>query len=95
LDQAFYELIYSNCRFEQSPYVLLREIALLKYKSPRLVIPPDRLELLKRELAVLEDSGVAHLQLEAFRKVCMKAIADGCSLTISGDMYPELWKAKR
>src|SRR5262249_53177096 len=92
LNQQFYELIFSTCRSEHSPYLVLREIALLKYKSPTLVVAGNRLELLDRELARLEESGAAHPQIAEFRRVCAKAISDGCSLTISGDMYPELWK---
>jgi hypothetical protein len=92
LSQQFYELIFKNCRSERGPYLVLREIALLKYKSPTLVISGDRLALLGRELMSLEQCHESHRQIAEFRKVCTKAISDGCALTISGDMYPELWK---
>ena len=92
LNQQFYELIYDECRSDLRPYVVLREIALLKYKSPTLVVSGDRLALLDRELMDLERSGMSHPQLSEFRQVCTKAASDGCALTISGDMYPELWK---
>ena len=94
LNQQFYEQIFTGCRSEHGPYVVLREIALLKYKSPTLVVSGDRLTLLDRELMSLHESGVFHPQVAEFRRVCTKAIADGCSLTISGDMYPELWKTQ-
>ena len=92
LNQQFYELIFENCRSEHGPYVVLREIALLRYKSPTLVISGDRLALLDQELLHLEESGASHSQIAGLRQVCAKAILDGCALTISGDMYPELWK---
>ena len=42
LDQQFYEFIWHNCRSESRPYSVLREIALLQFKSPTLVISGDR-----------------------------------------------------
>jgi hypothetical protein len=92
LNQKFYEVIFKNCRSEHGPYLVLRDIALLKYKSPPLVVSDDRLAQLNRELKCLEESGMSHPQIEGFRQVCTKAKSDGCALTISGDMYPELWK---
>jgi hypothetical protein len=92
MDQRFYELIHNDCRFEHGPYVVLREIALLKYKSPTLVVSGERLALLDQELRNLEESGVSHSQIAEFRHVCAEATADGCALTVSGDMYSELWK---
>ena len=92
VNQRFYESIYKHCRSTDSPYVVLREIALLRYKSPTLVVSGDQLALLGRELMTLEESGVSHPQIAEFIQVCSKATSDGCALTISGDMYPELWK---
>jgi hypothetical protein len=92
VNQQFYELIFKHCRSEGGPYVVLREIALLKYKSPTFIVSGDRLTLLERELTNLEVSNVSHPQIGEFRRVCNKAMSDGCALTISGDMYPELWK---
>lgn len=94
LNQQFYELIFKNCRSEHGSYIVLRDIALLKYKSPRLVVSGDRLTLLDRELMSLEASGVSHPQIGEFRQVCAKATTDECALTVSGDMYPELWKTR-
>jgi len=94
MDQGFYELIYEHCRSDAGPYVILREIALLRYKSPTLVIRQDRLKVLDHELTEFEASGISHPQIKEFRLVCAKANADGCALTISGDMYPELWRKK-
>jgi hypothetical protein len=91
MDQNFYELIYTTCPSEQGAYDVLREIALLKYKSPTLVVSGERLSLLDYELSRLEQSGASHPQIPELKAVCAKAVADGCSLTISGDMYPELW----
>jgi len=90
LDQAFYELIFAHCRSERSGYGVLREIASLRYKSPTIIVGDDRLRLLPDELAMLSASGVSHPQIAEFSRVCAQAQADGCSLTISGDMYPEL-----
>lgn len=90
LDQRFYELIVAHCRADEAPYAVLRDIASLRYKSPTLVLKPDRLALLERELTQLEVSGVSHPQLAELRLACSHAKAEGCSLTISGDMYPEL-----
>jgi hypothetical protein len=92
LNQQFYELIFKHCRLAGGPYVVLREIALLKYKSPTLVVSVDRLAVLDQELMSLGESGVSHPQITELRQVCAKATSDGCALTVSGDMYPELWK---
>ena len=93
LDQRFYEMVYRRCRAEEPLYTVLREIALLRYKSPRLVVSGERLALLDEHLARLAESGASHPQIAALRQVCAKAVADGCALTVSGDMYPELWRA--
>ena len=94
LDQNFYELIFKHCRAERGPYMVLREIALLKYKSPTLIVIGDRLTVLDQELEKFEASGLSHPQIAEFRQVCNRAKSDGCALTISGDMYPELWKTQ-
>jgi hypothetical protein len=90
LDQAFYELIYAHCRSERERYPLLGEIASLRYKSSTIIVGPDRLTSLPGELAMLSASGASHAQMAEFSQVCARAQSDGCSLTISGDMYPEL-----
>jgi hypothetical protein len=90
LDQTFYELIFALCREERGGYSVLREIALLRYKSPTIIVGQTRLRLLADELNTLSASGVTHPQIAEFGRVCAQAQADGCSLTISGDMYPEL-----
>jgi hypothetical protein len=90
LDQDFYELIFRHCISERSHYASLSVIASLRYKSPLLVVTGDELDSLTDELVALEQTGRSHRQLAAFREVCAKAKADGCNLSISGDMYPEL-----
>src|SRR6185369_7176004 len=90
LNQRFYELVFAHCRSESGRYAVLREIASLRYKSPTLVVRQDRLGLLSTELSEFEASGVSHPQIAEFSQVCARAQTDGCSLTISGDMYPEL-----
>jgi hypothetical protein len=90
LNQQFYELIFKHCRSETGPYVVLRDIALLRYKSPTLIVSGDQLRRLDQELITLEDSKLRHPQTCQFREVCNKALSDGIALTISGDMYPEL-----
>jgi hypothetical protein len=90
LTQGFYELIWQHCTTERSYYANLSVIASLRYKSPLLVVDGDRLDPLARELENLERLGHKHPQLAELRQVCAKAKADGCNLSISGDMYPEL-----
>jgi len=90
LNQAFYALIFAHCRSDDCTYSVLREIASLRYKSPTMVVGQDRLGLLAQELVDFEASGQSHPQIGEFEQVCAKARADGFSLTISGDMYPEL-----
>jgi hypothetical protein len=93
LDQRFYELIFRRCRSESGPYTVLREIALLRYKSPTLVVACDRLALLDGDIRRLGGWWSRHPQIAEFRQVCAKAIVEGCALTVSGDMYPELWRS--
>lgn len=90
LDQKFYELIFRQCMRKRSYYANLSVIASLRYKSPLLVVADENLDSLTRELEDLEKSGQAHPQLAEFRQACAKAKAESCSLSISGDMYPEL-----
>jgi hypothetical protein len=90
LDQKFYEMIFLHCMMERSYYAILSVIASLRYKSPLLVVTGEELNSLQRELGYLEAAGHSHPQLAEFRQVCVKAIADGCNLSISGDMFPEL-----
>jgi hypothetical protein len=90
LDQKFYEMIFQHCMAERSFYAVLSVVASLRYKSPLLVVAGDELDRLVAELTHLEGAGHPHPQLAEFRQVCAKAKTDGCSLSISGDMYPEL-----
>ena len=90
LDQLFYELIFRRCRDESSGYVLLRQIALLRYKSPRIMIPAEQLSELATELANLQKNRGYHPQIEDLKIVCDTASNKNIGLTISGDMYPEL-----
>jgi hypothetical protein len=90
LDQRFYELIYAICRSESGQYTLLREIALLQYKSPILVIEGESINELDQDLVRLSESGVSHEQMLGFHEVVRRAMSDGCAITVSGDMYPEL-----
>ncbi len=90
LDQGFYEVIFSNCRSPESGYSVLRDISLLRYKSPTLVVPSTSLEALSKELTCLADDGQEHSQISGFQTVVNTAMKSGWSLTISGDMYPEL-----
>ncbi len=90
LDQAFYKMIFDRCRGEGSDFAILRTIAELRYKSPTLVVDADSLEMLVCELNRLSDLGQLHSQVPEFRDVADFALKRNCSLTISGDMYPEL-----
>jgi hypothetical protein len=64
---------------------------MLKYKSPTLVVSRNHLAPLIQELTSLVESGVSHPLISMFMEVCNKAVSTGCALTISGDMYPEMW----
>jgi hypothetical protein len=90
LDQLFYELIFRCCRDESSGYVLLRQIALLRYKSPTIMIPAEQLSELATELANLQENCGYHPQIEDLKNACNSASNENMGLTISGDMYPEL-----
>jgi hypothetical protein len=90
LDQSFYEIVFRHCLAERSVYAVLSVVASLRYKSPLLVVAGDDLDTLVRELGYLESAGNVHPQFADLRRVCAKAKADKCSLSISGDMYPEL-----
>jgi len=90
LDQKFYELIFRHCMKNRSDYAVLSVVASLRYKSPLLVLTDDDLDRLVQELGSLEDAWHAHPQFAELRQVCAKAKAEGFSLSISGDMYPEL-----
>ena len=94
LDQAFYEMIFGRCRGEESGFDILRAIAGLRYKSPILVVDDESLEVLVCELNRLSDLGQLHSQVPEFRNVAHSALRRKCSLTISGDMFPELQAVK-
>lgn len=89
LEQAFYELIFMHCQSD-SRYPLLGAIASMRYKSPTIIFRQEQLGSLSGELAGLSASGISHPQIAKFSQVCTQAQANGCSLTISGDMHPEL-----
>jgi hypothetical protein len=89
LNQPFYETIFRECRL-RSGFPILSEIASLKYKSPTLVVAPNRLSQLCDELTKLKEIAPLASQIDAFIEVCREAVSDGLGLTISGDMYPEL-----
>jgi hypothetical protein len=90
LDQEFYETIFQYCLVDRSKYPVLSVLASLRYKSPLLVVSGEEIDALTSELTKIHESGHAHPQLTEFRHVCTKAKADGCNLSISGDMYREL-----
>ena len=90
LDQGFYGMIFGNCRLESSGFRVLRQIALLRYKSPTILLSPDQLARLISELEALESTGPKHPQTPKLKAVCRDAIGNDTNLTISGDMHPEL-----
>lgn len=90
LNQQFYELIFRTCRHAASDFEILRDISLLRYKSPVLVVGLESLNTLVAEIDLLGDSRRSHKQIGEFRQVCETAREQQLSLTISGDMYPEL-----
>lgn len=90
LDQAFYKMIFEHCRGLESGFAILGAIAALRYKSPTLVVDPDSLKMLACELNRLSDNGHLHSQVPDLCAVVDSALKRNCSLTVSGDMYPEL-----
>jgi hypothetical protein len=91
LSQRFYQRIHRKASKERSGYTVLREIALLKYKSPTMIVGGERLENLITDLKKLEGAILFGKQEATdFLAVCEKASANGQALWISGDMYPEL-----
>lgn len=90
LDQRFYEIIFRKCLKDRSAYSILSVVASLRYKSPIVVIDGADLDRLASEIGQVQLSGHDHPQLGELRQVCAKAKAEGCDLSISGDMYPEL-----
>lgn len=87
LPQMFYETIFRVCRHEESGFPILGRIARLRYKSPPLLVGRDELPQFVVELRRLRDESGGGRDLLA---AANKAIARPCSLTISGDMCPEL-----
>ena len=92
LPQAFYELIFEVCRDEGSGYPVLGEMARLRYDGPAMQVGPDRLPQLMVELRNLGTRGRGAVDLLAAAE---EAKVRGCSLTISGDMHPELEDRRR
>ncbi|HXX93976.1 MAG TPA: hypothetical protein VEN81_10100 [Planctomycetota bacterium] len=91
LSQRFYRLIHRKARKESSGYSVLREIALLKYKSPTMTVGGDRLAQLVSDLRRLKGATFfPQKEVADFLGVCEKAVSDGQALWVSGDMYPEL-----
>lgn len=90
LDQRFYEIIFHECLKDRSGYAILSLVASLRYKSPLIVIEGADLNRLVSEIATLQKSGHVHPQFEELRQVCANSQAEGCNLSISGDMHPEL-----
>ena len=87
LPQVFYELIFEVCRSDQRTFPVLGRIASLRYKSPTLLVDGPELAQLTQELSSLSGGGDGARDLLA---AVEEAMARRCSLTISGDMYPEL-----
>ena len=90
LEQAFYTLIFGVCRADTAKFPLLAEIASLRYKSPTMIIAHARVSSLHRELDALRMLGHQHHQIEALDDVLTRATSEDGTLTIHGDMCPEL-----
>ncbi len=91
LSQRFYRLIFRKARKEGQGYPVLREIALLKYKSPILTVGGGRLEALVMDPDRLMGRMLwGKKEIADFRAICAQSFVDGRALRISGDMYPEL-----
>ena len=90
LDQRFYEIIFQECLKDRSAFANLSVVASLRYKSPLIVVVSSDLDGLISEIGTLQKAGHHHPQFEELRQVCTKARTEGCDLSISGDMFPEL-----
>ena len=87
LPQSFYELIFNVCCDDATTYPVLHLIARLKYHSPTMLMSSGELPGLINELHRLGDAGAGGRDLLASAQEAMRR---SCSLTISGDMHPEL-----
>ena len=90
LEQSFYALIFRVCRADRATFPLLAEIASLRYKGPEMIVDPSRIASLRDELDSLRRLGHDHPQISFLADVVTQANSEGCTLTIHGDMYPEL-----
>jgi hypothetical protein len=90
LDQRFYTLIFSQCCRRPDTYSVLHEMAMLRYKSPTILVCVDQLDALAKEIDLLIREGFSHPQFAELSRVCSEAKKINCALTISGDMHPEL-----
>lgn len=91
LSPRFYRLIHRKARKEESGYIVLRDIALLKYKSPTMTVGGDRLAQLITDLKKLRGSAIfGRKEVSDFLAVCEKASTNGQALWVSGDMAKEL-----
>jgi hypothetical protein len=91
LSQRFYRLIHRKAGKEGSGYAVLREIALLKYKSPTMTVGGDRLTQLVADLNKLREATIfGRKEVSSFLAICEKAVVNGQALWVSGDMAKEL-----
>ncbi len=87
LDQAFYEAIFHLCSVSTSKPVLAT-IARLGY-GDELLLSLDEIEMLRRELAQMEDV-LLHNQLDELQAVLGSSVDRRRSLGVAGDMHPVL-----
>lgn len=91
LSHSFYRRIFRRARWKWLGYTTLREIALLKYKSPTLTVGGNSLQQLISDLKRLRSTTIfGRKEVSDFLAVCENASAIGQSLWVSGDMHPEL-----
>jgi len=91
LSQRFYRLIHRKAAKENSGYTTLRDIALLKYKSPTLTVKGERLQRLISDLKKLQAGTLfGRKEIAGFLAVCENASSRDQGLWVSGDMHPEL-----
>jgi hypothetical protein len=55
-----------------------------------MIVDPHHVASLHLELDALNLQGHRHPQISALNEVVARAISEGCTLTVHGDMYPEL-----
>lgn len=66
LDYSFYKMIFNETTLRSNNLIIVKQIALLRYKSLTLELNKPQLELLTKELQKLSMLGYTHYQIDEF-----------------------------